>query len=410
METPNMEIPESFETTLSDFLRDLTNPFPEYSDKWANLEISTVFSHCLEVYPERFFDLLYQNEDIFKPESETNTMFLPNVDFKLLFQTEGVTETTKKSIWKYLQLLMFSIIGSVKDKSHFGESMNMFEGIDEEDLHSKMKETMDSIGDFFKNMNIPEDSTDESPPSDDPEEPPEEFTFDKTQGMPDLNGLHEHLKGLFDGKIGRLAKNIAEEISGDFEKILGDDFKDVKTTKDIFSKMMKNPKNMMDMVKKVGDKIKSKMDSGEISKDDIMSEAGEILRKMKEMSGGSDDKLQEMLKTMAKNMGMGGKNTRVDMNAINRMTKMEAMRERMRKRAHGKAAARPQQTPPTPNYVLEQTGQSNYVFKLPDSEEQPKSLIAPPKYSEEELIAEFTKKDAAMVKPNKKNKKQKSKK
>ena len=400
-----MEIPETFKTTLSDFLRDLTNTFPEYSDKWANLEIPAVFSHCLEVYPERFFDLLYQNDDIFKPDSTTNTVFLPNVDFKMLFQTEGVTETTKKSIWKYLQLLMFSLIGSVKDKSNFGDSMNMFEGIDEADLQSKMKETMDSIGDFFKNMNMSEDDMPEGDlPSEEQQEEKTEFNFEKTQGMPNLNDLHEHLKGLFDGKIGRLAKNIAEEISGDFEKILGDDYKDVKSTKDIFTKMMKNPKNMMDMVKKVGDKIKSKMDSGEISKDDIMSEAGEILRKMKEMSGGSDDKLQEMLKTMAKNMGMGGgKNMRVDTNALNRMTKMEAMRERMRKKAQSKTAAQ-KAPPPTPSYVLEQTGQSNYVFKLPDEGEQPKSAISAPKYTEEELIAEFTKKDATMIKPNKKKK------
>ena len=41
------------------------------------------------------------------------------------------------------------LIGSVKDKMDFGEAMGMFDGLDEGDLQSKLKETMASIGDFF---------------------------------------------------------------------------------------------------------------------------------------------------------------------------------------------------------------------------------------------------------------------
>lgn len=401
-----IEIPESFKTTLADFIRDLSNTFPEYEMIWnelakkmeTNYECATIFSHCLGVYPERFFDFLYQNEDIFKVDSGVNTMFLPGVEFKALYSCEGVTETTKKSIWKYLQLLLFSIIGSVKDKTNFGDTMNIFEGIDENELQSKMKETLDSIGDFFNNMddNISrEQETSESgdaaaaaaenSTAQDTEMP--EFTFDKTTGMPDLNGIHEHLKGLFDGKIGRLAKNIAEEISQDFEQLLGEDYKDVRSTKDIFQKMMKNPNKMMGLIKKVGDKIKSRMDNGEISKDDIMAEAGDILRKMREMGGGSDEKLQEMLRNMAKGMGMG-KNARVDMNAVNRMTKQQAIRERLKKKVDAKRAST---ATANTNFVLEQTGQSNYVFKMPEEGEQPKSSLAPPpKYTDEELIKELS--------------------
>jgi hypothetical protein len=396
-ESPTLiEIPENFKSTLADFVRDLSNTFPEFQDKWTSIteklesstELSDIFRHCLTVYPERFFDLLYQNEDIFKADGTVSTFFLPGIDFKLLYHCEGVTENTKKSIWKYLQLLLFSLVGSVKDKSNFGDTMNMFEGIDENELQSKMKETLDSIGDFFKDIgeNLDEDDKEASNGEESTDEMPE-FTFDKSSGMPDLKGIHEHLKGLFDGKIGRLAKNIAEEISQDFEKMLGDDYKDVRSTKDIFQKMMKNPKQMMDLIKKVGDKIKARMDAGEISKDDIMAEAGDILRKMKEMGGGSDEKLQEMLKTMAKNMGMG-KNARVDMNAVNRMTKQQAMRERIRKKLDARRDAITTQS--NQNFVLEQTGQSNYVFKMPEEGEQPRSIAPPPKLTDEQLIAEFS--------------------
>ena len=41
----------------------------------------------------------------------------------------------------------------------------------------------------------------------------------------------------------------------------------------------------MNLIKTIGDKIKNKMDSGDISKDELMGEASELLSKMKEMGG-----------------------------------------------------------------------------------------------------------------------------
>ena len=154
------QIPSNFRSLLADFTRDLSTTFPDYSYLWSKLhdddvsddQLKIVLDHCLKVLPERFFDVLYQNEDIFKEDSEVNTCFLPNVSFKFLFNCEGITETTKKAMWKYLQLLLFSIIGGIKDKANFGDTMNMFEGINEGDLHEKLKETMGGITDFFSKM------------------------------------------------------------------------------------------------------------------------------------------------------------------------------------------------------------------------------------------------------------------
>ena len=382
------EIPENFQTTIVDFTKDLSTTFPEYAHLWnqwtdTNIdpyEIRALFKHCLLMLPERFFDIIYENKEIFLPESTTNVCFLPGVDFRVLYNCEGVTETTQKSIWKYLQLLMFTLVGSVKNKSGFGETADMFDGINEDDLQDKMKETFENMSSFFKNMeeNMSNTQTKTANGEEDAEKPT--FNFDKTTGMPNLDEIHEHLKGLFDGKIGSMAKNIAEEISGDFESILGEDFKDVQSTKDIFQKMMKNPAKMMTLIKKVGDKIKNKMDSGEISKDEIMREAGDILKKMKEMGGG-DDKFQEMFKNMAKTMG--GKGAKIDMNALERMTKQHEMKERMRNKLNKKKDA---------NFVLEQTNRpNNYVFKLPEEGDQPRSAVPPPRMTDEELIAEFEK-------------------
>ena len=46
-----------------------------------------VHEYCGTVFPERFFDILYKNEEIsFSSNSEANTMFYPNVDFRELWQ------------------------------------------------------------------------------------------------------------------------------------------------------------------------------------------------------------------------------------------------------------------------------------------------------------------------------------
>ena len=359
---------DNFKSIIHDFTMDLTTTFPEFSHfwkKWTSAtddEYKTLFEYCITVFPERFFDIMYQNAEIFDLNNETNVKFLPDVNFKVLYNCEGVSENTKKTIWKYLQLLLFNVIGSVDDKSKFGDAANIFDGIDENMLQDKLKETMAGLGDFFKNMEKDEKQEGEG-------EEKREFTFDPTDGLPNLEEVNEHLKGIFDGKIGKLAKELADEISGDFNDLVGDNTEG--TTQDVLKNLMKNPTKMMGLVKKVGDRLTQKMDSGEISKDEIMKEAGDIMAKMKEMGGGAE-KLNELFKQFA------GKGMRVDTNAMDRMTKKEEMKERMRKKMEANKA------------VLEKgTQPNNYVYRVP-GEEQARS-VAQQKLDDDKLIAEFEK-------------------
>ena len=153
--------------------------------------------------------------------------------------------------------------------------------------------------------------------------------------MPNLDDLHKHLKGLFDGKIGTLAKELAEEISGDLSGLLGEDMKDIRSTQDMFQKIMKNPAKISELIKTIGDKLKKKMSSGDISQEELMKEATELMNKMKDMGGGMD-----AFKDMFKNMGMHmPKNAKVDTNALNRMTQQQSTRDRLKSRMMKKQAA-----------------------------------------------------------------------
>ena len=378
-------VPENFKSIIHDFTTDLSTTFPEFSDlliKWTNAsteEIGVLYKYCLAVYPERFFDIVYQNADIFTPENKDNTEFLPDIDFKLLFNCEGVSDKTKQVMWKYLQLLLFNVVGSVDDKSKFGDTASMFDGIDENTLHDKLRETMEGLGDFFKDMANTNEKESER----------HEFSFDPKEGIPNTDAMHEHLKGIFDGKIGKLAKELAEEISGDFTDIMEDT---TGTTQDVLKRLMQNPKKMMGLVKKVGDKLTTKMDSGEISKDEIMKEATDIMTKMREMSGGGD-KLNEMLKKFAGGMGLG----KIDTNAMDRMTQKDATKERMRAKMEKNKLKREQG-----NFIVEQSDKPNaFVYRVPGEEAQPRSSVQQ-KLDDDKLVAE-------MERGSKKKKKSKNK-
>lgn len=393
-----MNIPENFKQTIHDLVTDISTTFPEYSQQisqWKNMDeakCQELYTHCSSFYPPHFFDILYQNEDLYK---EKDLFFIPDLDFSLIFNCEDVSDNTRQMIWKYLQLILFMVAGSIKDKSMFGDTANLFEGIEEDKLEDKLKETMGDIQGFFSKMNIDLSNVDlsdnifenmEGQPSS------EEDISGNPFNMPDMENIHNHLKSLFDGKIGRFAKELAEELTDEFSSLGGDN----TNSGDLLKQMMKNPKKIMDLVKTIGEKIKQKMDSGEISKEEMMGEASEILNKMKEMGG------QKELNKMFKNFAGGmGKNSKINMSALQSMAKQEATRERMRSKIQKKK-----------DFSIDESDPNNLLFSINEEGKQEKSSIAPPK-NDEELIAMFegeNTKEAPVSKTKKSKKGKKSKK
>ena len=406
----NPQIPDKFQSVITDFLNDLSITFPEYShlwNKWSDsnipeYELQSLFNYLLTVYPERFFDILYQNDEIFLPSSTVNTYFLPNIDFKLLYNCDNISKTTRTSMWKYLQLILFTIINSIKDKYNFGETKNLFDGIDEDELHCKLVETVNSISEFFTNMSTSSNNQTEASDNchtntendvwedcDESENDPnmdddmkKSFNFEKmSKNIPKPEELHEHLKGLFDGKIGKIAQELAEEISGDFADLLDKNDASIKTTQDVLNKLLQNPTKMMDLIKIVNNKITTKMNDGELSQDDIMKEAGDLIGKMKNMGG--MDQFNDMFNMLKKQMGGMGKNAKIDTNAIERMSKKQIIKQRMLNRLEQKkqaSAILSQHTNMCPpslsnNYSIVTTDDPDkYIFRTNDGTIQEKSV------------------------------------
>jgi hypothetical protein len=312
--------PDEFRKLVDEFVNDISNTFPEYTgviSKWwnrpsENIEIDRqkenlfVFRHCKRIFPERFFDILYQNEDIFSEESEINTEFLPGIVFKQLWNLEDISTKTKETIWKYLQLLSFSVIGTVDSSEQLGEASKLFEAINEEELKKKIEETIEGMQHIF-----------------------EEQPTNNEQRIPNAEQIHNHIESLMGGKLGKLAMEIAEETAQD----LNLDVDNATDAKDVFQKLFKNPGKMMNMVKNIGNKLDEKIKSGEIKESELMEEGKELLSKMKDIPGMGD------MKSILSQLGLG-KGAKVDFKGmeaqLNRNMKNAKLKERLKARAEAK--------------------------------------------------------------------------
>ena len=361
------DVSPEFQTIILDFLRDIDCSFPEYREvlekylgyshemkPMPNELYIELYSHCREVYPVKFFDILYKNESLFAasspaPDAETEQApleFLPGVDFREIWVTEDITTNTKDIIWKYIQLILFSIVNNLSDMGSFGDTAKLFEAIDDNELKTKLEEVIGEMGSMFGNMGDGGAPGAGAEGMDESFKKATEFMNEAFSGaagsgaappMPDANSIHEHLSSILDGKIGKLAKEIAEETAAD----LNLNMENETSMKGVFQQLLKNPGKLSGIIKTVGSKLDSKLKSGELKESEIMQEASELMSKMKSMPGMNN--LASMLSKMGMNVpgGMGG--GKVNLGAmqsqLNKNMKQAQMRERLLKKVQDKQAA-----------------------------------------------------------------------
>ena len=300
-------VPAEFEKVIGDLCKDIKTSFPETSDKIATfygengIESQMLFDYVKKTYPERFFDILYQNNEIFEETSDINCEFLPNIDFKELWNLNDVTDNTRDTLWKYLQLLLFSSVGNITDSESFGDTAKLFEAIDQNEFKTKLEDVMSNIQNIFTEKEGFQNEDTEPEPGDGKEGvPPMPNLGEGMKGvfenMPNPEDIHSHISSMLDGKLGKLATEIAEETAGELDI----DFSDATKPEDVMKKLFKSPGKLMDLVKKVGSKLDTKLKSGQIDEKELMSEASDFMRKMKDMPG------MENMESMLKNMNIPG--------------------------------------------------------------------------------------------------------
>ena len=318
-------IPKEFNQVYTDFVNDLLTTFPELESKikvdLTNEQLEAVFDHCKEIYPVRFFDILNKNVEIFN-DAEVNTEFLPGVDFSDLWHDEGLSDQTKETIWKYLQLIMFAIIETIKSADSFGDTAKLFETMKEDDLKTKLEDAIKQMESMFSKMGNDTNSEDTENKT---------FNIDESD-LPDAEELHNHISGLMGGKLGQLANEIAQETMEEFDFGLdGEGNDNVKDIGDVFNKMFKNPGKLMNMVNSISGKLDSKMKSGDLNESELMKEATDLMGKMQNIPGLPN--MPDMFKNMAQNMkNMSGAQRGAAQTKVNLDEKMNSQKERMRRK------------------------------------------------------------------------------
>lgn len=287
---------EEFETIIKDFVKDILLTYPEYKGQLnKNLEelsdIAEIRNYCIKLYPQYFFDILYENSSVF----EDSIYFLPELDFKELWDKE-ISDNTRSTIWKYLQLILLNIVSDIDNTNTFGDTAKLFEAIQSDDLKEKLDECLNNMQEMFNNddSNIKEDV------------------------VPDIENLHDHLETMLDGKLGRLAKEIAEDISKDLDI----DEENIKDPSDLFKKLFSNPSKLMNLVKTVGSKLDTKMKNGDINEKDILSEAGELMKQMNSIPGLGN--IKDIFSKMS--------NNKQGMHNFQQKMQQEAQRQKMKER------------------------------------------------------------------------------
>ena len=298
-------IPPNFYKVIKDFINDILTTFPELK---ANLtpdisqihsseieprseeldkSYTVVYEHVLHEFPLRFFDILYEKPELF----DETRMLLPGIDFNLLWN-ENITEKTKNIIWKYLKLILLMILGGEGDHSKLFDNVNM------DDMKEKLNDTMKDIHDFFDKDSIPN---------------PE--------------GMKEQLNDLMAGKIGSLAKEIAEESIGDIDN--------PESADAAFKNMFSNPTKMVGLMHNIGDKIDKKIKSGDLKESELMEEAMDMLGKMKDMPG------MKHFEQMFNKFG-GGK---MDFSSMQSQLNSKLQQSKMKERLQAKLKKKQTETP-----------------------------------------------------------------
>tara|TARA_B100000123_G_scaffold272106_2_gene253608 strand:+ start:773 stop:1669 length:897 start_codon:yes stop_codon:yes gene_type:complete len=291
------EVEQKLFSLFSDFIRDLSKVFPEIkSSLYRNYEDCLVEGDkCLKDFPKvkRFLELIDDYEKYIVDKNleffDLEVEFLEEIYFNRLWE-KNISNKTRESIWKYLQT--FQLI-SINLKS--SEALNkVLEGdkIDKSDMKDlkKMQKLSEEVQSKPNNLSEGE------------------------------NELDQILGGLMDSGIGEIAKEVAGNL--DVENIFGS-VDENSNPMELMTQLM-NPEKMGSIFKNINSVMEKKMDSGELTKEDLKKEAEGMMGQM-----GNNPMFKNMMQGMS---GNEENNTPKESEELSREEKQRKLREKIKEK------------------------------------------------------------------------------
>jgi len=261
---------------FSDFIRDLSKTFPEIkSCLYRNYEgcLTEVDDKKLCDLPKlnRFLELIGDYEKMITDKNleffDLEVEFLEEISFKLLW-TKNISNKTRESIWKYLQT--FQLINI-----NLRSSQQLKDALSQIGTDTEMEVDRSTAKDLKKMKKLSNSVKEE------------------VKGESELDDM---LGGLMDGGIGDIAKEVAKSM--DIENMFGN-IDENSNPMEIMAQMM-NPEKMGSIFNNINSVMEQKMESGELSKDSLKSEAEGMMGKM-----GDNPMFKNMMQGMEPAMQQG---------------------------------------------------------------------------------------------------------
>ena len=257
-----MEINKQIISIFSSFIRDLSKTFPEIKNclyRNYEAELTPEFSNINQFSKiKTFLNKIKENEKLIKDKDESffekDFELLEEISFKRLWE-KNISDKTKNIIWKYLQ--SFSIININLNSSD--ELKNLLDSIKDTKEISK-----EEIKEEIKDKQTAKDLKDLKKLTED---------INSSQNISNSNSEEEDLEdmlgGMMDSNIGKIAKEVAENM--DIESILGN-VDETSNPMELMTKLM-NPEKMGSIFQNIDQIMNQKMKDGDIDSESLKKEA-----------------------------------------------------------------------------------------------------------------------------------------
>jgi len=234
---------DKIDTLYRSFVEDICKVFPEYRER---LEYSDESDDKLQRLLRNLRKYIQPISDRDSSFFEKDPILLDNVSFKMMWNSD-ISISTKKSIWKYLQTLCVLMI-TMESEEKMKDVIQQIE--DQQKV--KDKKTVSEMKLLKKlNASIKED------------------TIKELGGMEGTGGIEDMGKLFENTSIGRIAKEITEDI--DIEGMMGEGGGGIES--------LMNPAMMSKLFQSISTKMSD--NEGEMNSDKLMSEATSICQTMK---------------------------------------------------------------------------------------------------------------------------------
>lgn len=278
------------EITPSLFKKEVVPSLPETDVEKVNFFVKNWYPHMEKVSKG---DLKYFEDNKISPDVFQNLKFLDLIS--------NLSQNNKDVIWEYLHSLYAFSINSKHVKENFcsGEVVTNIESSDVKDTSLKeIRTAIDNFPEFVTNMvSWKRDRKDQN-----------EFEEKSSKSSNKKSGTFDE-KAFENSSLAKIAKEISDEINPEEILNLGGDMKNMDDPMKLLQSLLSGDQSngIGKLMTTVVDKLKNKMDSGEMNQEDLLKESMSMFTSMGGGGGGGGGPdMAGMMKMMQGMQGLGG--------------------------------------------------------------------------------------------------------